>query len=333
MTIQQKIIQATSEYFKDQVDYYELSKASKTYKSILEELSNENMNIEKGRVDIHSNNGKSLGTFWAALCLDDLIRTRQFIRGIDKAIKEKIKSKNKIHILYAGTGPFATLLLPFLLKYTAKEVHFSLLEINSFSLKILQNVISRLELHKSNITFIKDDATSYKINPKNTPDIIVSETMQNALAKEQQVPIFLNLMDQVQNDTIFIPEKIELSVGLKNSKIPIEKFQLKDYHKKEKVFEVSKESSFLARENSIKEYSFTKEQTVISHDVLRDFDQLLLLTEIQVYKDEKIAINQSGLTTPIILDQIPKGIKEKITIETQYTISSNPKLEYQIHYS
>ncbi|SNR16466.1 SAM-dependent methyltransferase [Tenacibaculum jejuense] len=332
MTVQEKIIQATSEYFKDQIDYYELSKASKTYKFILEEICDEDMNIELGRNDIHSDNGKSLGTFWAALCLDDIIRTRQFIRGMHKAIQEKMKLKDKIHVLYAGTGPFATLLLPFLLRYSEREIHFSLLEINPFSFKILQNLISRLDLNKSNITFIKDDATKHNIDTKNTPDIILSETMQNALAKEQQVPIFFNLMNQVKEETIFIPERIELSIGLKNSKIPIEKIELTDYIQEKKVFEVSKELIFTSHKNSFQYPTFPKIQTVISHNRLKEFDELLLFTEIQVYKDEKIAINESGLTTPILIDLIPKNTNKAI-IETRYIISSDPKLEYQIYYS
>lgn len=333
MNIQEKIIQATSEYFEENIDYYKLSKASKEYKSILEEVCGEDMNIEEGRSDIHFNNGKSLGTFWAALCLDDLIRTRQFIRGIEKAIKDKIDTKDKIHILYAGTGPFATLILPLIFRYSKHDIKYTFLEINPFSFKVLQNVISKLGLNQHNITLVKDDATKYIINPENNPDIIISETMQNALAKEQQVPIFLNLMNQVASDTIFIPEKIELSIGLKSSKIPIEDFQSKHYHKEKKVFEVSRESMFSSKESKVNEISFPKEQTVIKNETLKDFNQLLLITEIQVYKNEKIAINESGLTTPITINNIPENIKGPITIDTKYQISYEPKLEYEIHFS
>ena len=68
------------------------------------------------------------------------------------------------------------------------------------------------------IKLLNEDATKYQIT-EDTPDIIISETMQNALPKEQQVSIFLNLMRQVKFDSIFIPEKIELFIGLKKAGI------------------------------------------------------------------------------------------------------------------
>ena len=57
----------------------------------------QDMDNKEGRKDIEYENGKALGTFWAALCLDDLVRTRQFIRGIDKAIKDKKKRKTNTY--------------------------------------------------------------------------------------------------------------------------------------------------------------------------------------------------------------------------------------------
>ena len=157
--------------------------------------------------------------------------------------------------------------------------------------------------------------------------------MQSALAKEQQVPIFLNLMSQVKNDPIFIPEKIELLIGLKKAGIPMEEIQAKHYHKEKKVFEVSKESMFPS--NRSKKYttgdvSFTKKQTVIGIEKMKEFDQIVIITKIQVYKNEKIGINESGLTTPIFIKDIPNNLKGSITIDTQYQISSEPKLEYKI---
>ncbi|MCZ4320230.1 type II toxin-antitoxin system RelE/ParE family toxin [Aequorivita viscosa] len=68
------------------LDRQKLSNASKKFKSILNTICGYDMDIEEGRKDIEHENGNALGTFWAALCLDDLLRTRSFIRGIDKAI-------------------------------------------------------------------------------------------------------------------------------------------------------------------------------------------------------------------------------------------------------
>jgi len=333
MNIQKEIIQVTSEYFEDNLDYQKLSKASKEYKSILEEVCNQNMDVDEGRNDIEFNNGKALGTFWAALCLEDLLRTRQFIRGINEAIKDKINKQRPLHILYAGTGPFATLILPIIFRYSKHDIRYTFLEINPFSFKILQNLISKLGLEEYDITLVNSDATKYQIDSKNEPDIIISETMQNALAKEQQVPIFLNLMHQVKNDPIFIPEKIELLIGLKKAGIPMEKIQVNDYHKEMKVFEVSKKAIYPpseSKKHTNKEVSFTKKKTIIGSEKLKGFNQVVIITEIQVYKNEIIGINDSGLTTPVFIKDIPDNTKGDITIDTQYKISSEPKLEYKI---
>lgn len=332
MNIRKEIIRVTSEYFEDQRDYQKLLNASKEFKSILNAICEQDMDNKEGRKDIEYENGKALGTFWAALCLDDLVRTRQFIRGIDKAIKDK-KKKKPIHILYAGTGPFATLILPIIFRYRKEDIKYTLLEVNQFTFQILQNVISKLGLKEYDIDLVNVDATKFQIDSKKPPDIIISETMQNALAKEQQVSIYLNLMRQVTSDTVFIPEKIELHLGLKKAGIPSEELQIHHFNKVEKVFEVSKASMFPEKQPErqiIAKNSFAKRKTVIESKMLKGFNQLVIITEIQVYKNEKIIINESGLTIPRLIQQIPKNLKNSIIIDTQYQISSKPKLEYKI---
>jgi len=333
MDIQKELLRITSEYLDENLDYLKLSKASEEYKILLNKICGQNLDIENGRNDLEFDNGKALGTYWAALCLDDLIRTRQFIRGINKAIQEKINKQKPLHILYAGTGPFATLILPFILRYSKEEIRYTFLEVNQFSFEILQNVISKLGLKDYNIKILKEDATKYQIDPLNKPDIIVSETMQNALAKEQQVSIFLNLMKQVSYHTIFIPENIELFIGLKKSQSLTKANQVSSFKKVERVFEVSKKSMFLSKgvENMIiKENLFAENQTIIENKDLEDFNEIVLITKIQVYNDVKIGVNESGLTTPIILKDISSQKSDSVIINTQYKISSQPELEYDI---
>lgn len=333
MNLQKEIIRITSEYLNDDLDYFNLSKASEEYKSILNTLCGEDMDVAEGRSDIEFENGMALGTYWAALCLDDLLRTRQFIRGINKAIQDKTKGQKQIHILYAGTGPFATLLLPLMLRYAKQDIKYTLLEINPLSFRILKKVISKLELENIDITFVNDDATKYQIDSQKQPDIIISETMQNALAKEQQVPIFLNLMSQVKIDIIFIPEKIEVMIGLKDKGIPIEELNKNHYHKEETVFEVSKEALFVSDASeklTAKEVIFDKKRIQIEGEKLSKYDFLVLMTEIQVYKNEKILLKESGLTTPVFMQDIAENQTETMLIDTQYKISSEPKLDYEI---
>ncbi|WP_299212310.1 hypothetical protein [uncultured Dokdonia sp.] len=330
--LKKELVRVTSAYFEEPIDYLKLSNASTDYKSLLHEISGQNMDIEKGRNDIKNENGNALGTFWAALCLEDALRTRQFIKGIDRAIKDT-KKKAPIHIMYAGTGPFATLILPLILRYPKEDITYTLLEINPFTYSVLQNIISKLDLEEYDITLVKDNATTYQIAPENTPDIIISETMQSGLMKEQQVPIFINLMSQVPYDTVFIPEKIELHLGLKKTDSLDGRFLKEHYTDVEKLFEVSKESMFASnpsKKQLIKKGSFAKKKTVIKEETLKGYSHLLINTYIQVYKDLKIDINESGLTVPIFIREIPNNNQSTVTVDTQYVISSEPKLEYTI---
>ncbi|WAC03424.1 hypothetical protein N7U66_07905 [Lacinutrix neustonica] len=334
MNLQQKIRHTTSEYFEDTIHPLKLSQATSVYKSILNSICGEALSAEEGREDLLLDNGKPLGTLMASYCLDDVLRTRQFIHGINDAIIDKSKTQNSIHIMYAGTGPFATLLLPIILKPYTVDIKYTFLEINSFSFKLLKRVLSKLELEAHDITLVNEDATTYQIDSKNEPDIIVSEAMQNALAKEQQVPIYLNLIRQVKYDALFIPEKIELYIGLTQTGIPMEALQLKHYHQKTKVFEVSKTALFGSHESKTQSYavkSFPINKTVIAPEILKGYDYLVLITKIQIYKKIKIGINDSALTTPIFVSGIPRNLQGSITFNTQYKISSEPKLEYSIH--
>ena len=154
MNIQKEIIRVTSEYFEDNLDYQKLSNTSREFKDLLNEICEQNMDIEDGRNDMEFDNGKALGTFWASLCLDDSIRTRQFVRGINKAIQEKINKKKPLHILYADTGPFATLILPIIFRYSKQEIKYTFLEVNPFSFELLQNIISKLGLKDYDIKLV-----------------------------------------------------------------------------------------------------------------------------------------------------------------------------------
>ncbi|MEM9680262.1 MAG: hypothetical protein AAF901_08045 [Bacteroidota bacterium] len=326
MNLQNEILEITSEYLQETIDYQKLFNTSKAYKTFLSDLSDQEFDTKTGRDDIHFENGKAIGALWAVMCIDDIMRTRQFIRGIDKAIEEKLNTHTSIDILYAGTGPFATLLLPLMLRYPKEHINYTFMEINRLSLNTLKRVISTLGMDDYNITFLQEDASQYKLTGS-LPDIIVSETMQNALANEQQVPIFLNLMRQAKSDTVFIPEKIEISLGLKRADISFENLQREDYHKAEKIFEVSRDA-LIINNSDTPSTEFQKTTTVLSEEQLEGHERLMLFTEIQVYQDEVIRLNESGLTIPLPIKSIPRHAGHSLTVNTQYKIGSTPKLVY-----
>lgn len=56
-------------------------------------------------------------------------------------------------------------------------------------------------------------------------------------------------MRQLKTDTIFITEKIELSMGCTQTGMPMQALQAKHYHQEMKVFEVSKIALLASNEN------------------------------------------------------------------------------------
>lgn len=158
--------------------------------------------------------GKAISTAAAAHCLLEMMRTTVFLRGINKAISVKLSEANgkPISMLYAGTGPYATLVAPLLLLFNPSEIKVDLLDINQVSLSSAVKVLEQLGLGQFIGSVYLADAAIFKVE-KNY-DVVISETMQAALKKEPQVAIMQNLIPQMKKDAIFIPEAITIEAAL-----------------------------------------------------------------------------------------------------------------------
>ncbi|WGH76584.1 hypothetical protein P8625_05345 [Tenacibaculum tangerinum] len=329
MNLKKELLRIASVFLEDTTDYLKLSAAIKEYKNMLLQSIESDMEQEDCKSHIYFENGVAIGTKWAMLCIDDMLRTKKFIRGIDMAIKDQMHQKDTLRILYAGTGPFATLLLPLMVKYAEYNIHYDLLEINPLSFKSLKEIIKKLNIETCNITFINDDATKYAIPTNACPDIIVSETMQLALDKEQQVSIFYNLTKQAHPNTVFIPEKIDLFIGTRIKGIDELDTQQKRYQKHHKVFEVSKQamkSNDWIIDKTSGKLDFAQRHTVLTDKELSTASEIVVMTEITIYKDIQLTLNESGLTIPKYIKDVSENKDKTMTIESQYIIGSEPKL-------
>ena len=84
----------------------------------------------------HTPFGKAVSLTTAAQCAEDPERGRVFIQGIYQAIQDRLKAHpgQIVNILYAGTGPFAWLLIPLLPLFSASQIQVTLLDIHQASL-------------------------------------------------------------------------------------------------------------------------------------------------------------------------------------------------------
>ena len=155
----------------------------------------------------------------AAYCIKDYQRSITFIRAVHAAITAMINNSPTVpvDVLYAGCGPFATLLIPLLSKYQNENtdlslLNFFLLDIHQTSLESVDRLVRYFDINTHNINLISANACTYQ-HPRPL-QLIISETMQKSLEQEPQFTITANLAPQLESKGIFIPEKIVVKLCL-----------------------------------------------------------------------------------------------------------------------
>tara|TARA_R110002096_G_scaffold55552_3_gene142425 strand:+ start:4000 stop:5034 length:1035 start_codon:yes stop_codon:yes gene_type:complete len=171
------------------------------------------LNIAEG--ETVSNQGLAISPTQAALCAGEVQRTVVFLRGLHDAIAETVESKSPepIRVLYAGSGPYATLAVPLMAIFPPEQVRFTLLDIHSVSIESAKSVVHRLGFDRSVESYVVADACEYTIPGDAIPDIILSETMSTALETEPQVAIMRYLLGQAE-DAIIVPESVRVDAFL-----------------------------------------------------------------------------------------------------------------------
>lgn len=323
------------ELLSDEIDFLNLKKAVTQLQSFLNTISKLNFESDINRENISLPTGKAIAPTWATMCMEDLLRTKKFVRGIDKAIKAKRENNDSkpVTILYAGTGPFATLVIPLLAKYSASEIQLALLEVNTISIKSIKNIFNEIDAMDYISSFYHCDASTFIIPESLDIDILVVECLQHALLREPQVAIVHNLLPQLPNDIILIPEEINLHVLFLDSKIRQEFMEGKidkttSYSKRnEDVFILNKETVLSQSEfNAENIPQFPLREIMFQSGEIEDFDEIAIGTEIKIFDSEILSLNESGLTMPLTLLREKKPIQVR-GIETQYLISNSPEIK------
>lgn len=185
-------------------------KLAQKYESLLAELVHKDTYSNSTATTVDG--GIALSSKHALDCLKDPLRTSRFITGTYQAIKDTMATvqERPIQLLYAGCGPAAPLVLPYLHEFNPAELQITLLDITSTSLQSVKQLIDYLGLNAYINAYALDDATTYTHPTKKGLHIIVSETMDKGLTKEPQVRITQNLAPQLHPTGVFIPEEIKL---------------------------------------------------------------------------------------------------------------------------
>ena len=275
--------------------------------------------------------GEALSPINAAWCVSDAARTSKFFRGIYAALLEAQQrfKNNAIEILYAGCGPFATLVIPLATQFKANQIQITLLDIHARSLESARHIIERLRLSDYIRDYIQSDAASY-VHPRPL-HMVITETMQQALSKEPQVAITLNLAPQLCRDGIFIPERVTIDAYLcdphkeygRNGAAP-----RRDRIKLGRVFELTAEQAIeVTSASGTKAYLPAGAMDLPSE--IAERLKLMLTTTITVFDRIVIGEYESGLTHPLWFYDF-RGANGGDRIEFKYYFEKSPGFKWEI---
>ena len=156
--------------------------------------------------------------------------------------------------------------------------------------------------------------------------------MQHGLVKEQQVPIMLNLVNQLDKDVIIIPNKIQLDLALidTNEKHILNDLEESKYRMLRTLLEFDK--SFIHSNQSKQTNRFELcNQLQFLEAADEEYSKLVIVTSIQVYGDEWLHADSCSLTVPRLLVDLERieDVKKEISIE--YVIKEFPDFEYVLN--
>jgi hypothetical protein len=292
--------------------------------------------------DAHLDTGVAINPQAAAHCISDYRRTVVFIRAVHEALAvARLRfGPGSLRILYAGCGPFATLLLPLLGAFRPGELEIVLLDMHRASLDAVQQLILEFGFDTYNIQCLQADASDYQ-HPL-APQVIIAETMQKALEQEPQVAVTMNLAPQLCAGGIFVPQSIAVELGLAHLQGESETFAREqtidvDRLVKEgqrihlgKLIELTAErAKVLVAEGHCDEIEGRAELKLARVDIpklpdIGEFD-LLLFTRISAFGRHRLADYESEITLPLKCHDLPV-LRGGESIVASYQLGGYPKI-------
>jgi len=267
--------------------------------------------------------GLALAPGAAAQCIFDTLRTVRFVRGVALALDEARRRfpHEAIEVVYAGSGPYAPLLLPLLSLRPLHDVRLTLLDCHQPAIDSLHVLLARLGL-ESAVQVVHCDAACY--THERPIHLVVTETLQRALAREPFLPIVRNLRGQLAPSGLLVPERVTVGAALVDAAAEqrswIDPAQPRQHEYLGLVFEVT-----LAGEHPLVDASGRSQAVSITlPDWHSDGERwLALITRIDVFGDQFLGDNESGLTVPEILWPLAP-VRTGDVIRFQYVLDSNP---------
>lgn len=301
--------------------------------------------------DTFLSQGVAINPNAAAYCIKDYQRSVAFIRGVYGALKRlrtRADAASETEVLYAGCGPFATLLLPVLHLFDPSELHIHLIDIHQSSLDSVATLISSLGLSEYRIELVQADACTYQHSAM--LDLVIVETMQKALEQEPQLAVTANLAPQLATNGIFIPEEINIELCLAHldeehaackAGQTLNELELISKGKRQpisKLMQLSASSVCALTHHRQGTFNDHPKQTIsnelaLGKVTIPDLENLgdyqpILFTRISVFAEHRLNDYESSLTLPsrcVELEPLVPGA----CYRASYALGSYPKIQWQ----
>lgn len=283
--------------------------------------------------------GIALSSSGAADCVDDYLRTIYFIKGIYKALTKLAADfpERSINILYAGCGPYATLILPLLPLFNKERINAILLDINAESIESVRHLLTVTGLDEYALQLIETDAITYTKPKDFTIDLAISETMHYALTREPQVAIVKNIVKQLPPHGILIPEEIRIDLvytfldhepSLKNAVNEVKghnEMQPYTHHVfVDRLFTINKELSSISHDSKFESDFYDLPES------FTEIPDVCIFTELRIFEDIELKTAESYITNPYCVVSL-YSITEYSKIQLIYDFSEIPKWSYNVN--
>ncbi len=288
--------------------------------------------------------GKATSPADAVNCFSDTLRTVKYIRGGYQAIQDlqKIFPNERLHVVYAGCGPFAPLMLPLCALFTPDKLSLTLIDIHRESLDSVKLLARSLDLESSIKEYLCEDASLYRF-PEEVPiHMMVSETLVQGLIIEGHVSIVHNFSDQILENGIIIPETIIVDAKYIRPEVefqpcppllppgiagPRSRAVQSQRITMGRVFDVSLEAAGTWKESAchdVNNHVILPANTLDTPEDIPAGYEFALFTELKIYKDIVLREYESGLTHPLITNFQPLDGGKRLAF--CYAVNDEPSL-------
>lgn len=291
----------------------------------------------KNRLDTYTAHGKAISPVNAARCVWEHLRTSRFLQGTHAAIREARRRfpGQPVEMLYAGTGPYATLALPLLPLFFPEDLRLTLLDIHPHCLDSVARLLDGFGLNGFVREFVVADAARYR-HPSDRPlHVVVSETMQKSLIKEPQAAITLNLAPQLAPGGLLVPERIEVRACLADPRREIPTMDAAGNFPERarvdlgKVFELSLEAARAWAKPDLADVAMPPARVAVPAPRPEDATRFMLLTHIATFGDIALGDYDCSLTCPVEIREL-RDPAPGLEVELRYRMDASPGFEHRV---